>query len=238
MEASDQGRAFSLVSKDPVSSHWVVNGRYMSFSDYRFALKARLNLLPTKTVVKRIGRPINNVNCSRCNQAPETLAHILNACSPNAGLMRERHNSILKRLVKAVPQSAGNKFVEQKVLNSPYDLRPDLVVLNDEANSATIVDVTIPFEASPLAFTTAGEEKLRKYAPLVEWLTEKGYKTSSFAFIVGALGAWDPDNMHALGALSIGRNYSKLFKKLCVLDAIHGSHNIWRQKNSSPITSC
>ena len=193
----------------------------MSFSDYRFALKARLNLLPTKTVVKRIGRPINNINCSRCNQAPETLAHILNACSPNAGLMRERHNSILKRLVKAVPQSAGNKFVEQKVLNSPYDLRPDLVVLNDEANSATIVDVTIPFEASPLAFTTAGEEKLCKYAPLVEWLTEKGYKTSSFAFIVGALGAWDPDNMHALGALSIGRNYSKLFKKLCVLDAIY-----------------
>ena len=76
-------------------------------------------------------------------------------------LMRERHNSILKRLVKAVPQSAGNKFVEQKVLNSPYDLRPDLVVLNDEANSATIVDVTIPFEASPHTFTTAGEEKLR-----------------------------------------------------------------------------
>ena len=123
--------------------------------------------------------------------------------------------------------------MEQKVLNSPYDLRPDLVVLNDEANSATIVDVTIPFEASPQAFTTAGEEKIRKYAPLVEWLTEKGYKTSSFAFIVGALGAWDPDNMQALLALSIGHNYSKLFKKLCVVDAIHGSHNIWKQKNSS-----
>lgn len=36
-------------------------------------------------------------------------------CTLNTGLMRARHNSILKRLVKAVPSEAGEKFVEQKL---------------------------------------------------------------------------------------------------------------------------
>ena len=133
LEAPDQGRAFHLVSKDPVSSHWIASGAYTSFSDFRFALRARLNLLPTKTVAKRVGHAIADDTCLKCRSAPETLAHILNACPPNAGLMRERHGKILKRLIKATPTSAGNKFAEQKIKDSPGDLRPDLVVLNDES---------------------------------------------------------------------------------------------------------
>ena len=237
LEAPDQGRAFHLVSKDPVSSHWIASGAYTSFSDFRFALRARLNLLPTKTVAKRVGHAIADDTCPKCRSAPETLGHILNTCPPNAGLMRERHGKILKRLIKATPTSAGNKFAEQKIKDSPGDLRPDLVVLNDESSTAVIVDVTIPIETSPSSFDAAREEKLRKYTPLAEWLTTQGYtNVSTHAFIVGSLGSWDPDNVQALKALSIGRRYSVLMSKLCVVDAINGSNTIWRQR-SKPRTA-
>ena len=203
LEAQDQGRTFHLVSKNPCSNHWITAGAFTSFSDYRFAIRARLNLLPTKTVAKRTGHPEIDTTYPKCHQAPETLGHILNACMPNAGLMRERHNAILKRLVKAVPREAGDKFVEQKIRDAPGDLRPDLVTLNHEKKVATIVDVTIPYEGEVNSFNAARVEKLRKYTPLKEWLSDKGFTVTLHAFIVGALGVWDSTSDEALQALGI-----------------------------------
>ena len=48
------------VSAHPASSHWIKYGRYTSFQEYRFAHKARLNLLPTRTVRKRSGEARHN----------------------------------------------------------------------------------------------------------------------------------------------------------------------------------
>ena len=166
LEAQDQGRTFHLVSKTPSSNHWIHAGAYTTFSDYRFAIRARLNLLPTRTVAKRAGHPEIDTTCPKCHQAPETLGHVLNACTPNTGLMRERHNAILKRLVKAVPREAGEKYVEQNIRDAPGDLRPDLVILSQEKKVATIVDVTIPYEGEVNSFIAARAEKLRKYHPL------------------------------------------------------------------------
>jgi hypothetical protein len=77
----------------------------MSFADYRFAIKARLNLLPTKTVARRAGKNPTDTMCPVCHQQPDTLAHCLNACMPQARMMTDRHNKILNRLVRAIPKS-------------------------------------------------------------------------------------------------------------------------------------
>ena len=84
-----------------------------------------------------------NGRCPKCHSAEETLGHVLNACTPNAGLMRDRHNSVLKRLVKAIPPEVGDKFVEQRVQECTEDLRPDIVIKNSSTSTAYIVDVTI-----------------------------------------------------------------------------------------------
>ncbi len=76
-------------------------------------MKGRLNLLPMKSVVRRAGKPSLDTTCPKCKKSPETLGHVLNACTPNMGLMRERHNLILQRLVKAIPTSLGDKYIEQ-----------------------------------------------------------------------------------------------------------------------------
>ncbi|GBN77603.1 Retrovirus-related Pol polyprotein from type-2 retrotransposable element R2DM [Araneus ventricosus] len=42
----DQGRIMECVSQSAASSHFMLNGQYLRFSEYRFIHRARLNLLP------------------------------------------------------------------------------------------------------------------------------------------------------------------------------------------------
>lgn len=48
-----QGRSLHLVSQHPSSSHWISEGSFILFANYQFVIKGRLNLLPTKIVIKR-----------------------------------------------------------------------------------------------------------------------------------------------------------------------------------------
>ena len=50
------------------SNYWIRGGKYTSFAEYRFAIKARLNLLPTRTVRKRGGEAILDTSCQRCHE--------------------------------------------------------------------------------------------------------------------------------------------------------------------------
>jgi len=54
-------------------------------------------------------------------------------------------------------------------------------------------------------------------------------------FIIGSLGSWDPLNRDTLKALQIGNKYARLFRKLCVSDAIKGSYMIWKSRSTEPI---
>ena len=112
LECTDQGRSFHLLAQSDTSNHWITTGKCTSFAAYRFATKARLNLFPVKTVVRRAGKALDTT-CPRCSAQPESLSHVLNACTPNAGLMRERHNTILQCLVKAANKEDKDLFVEQ-----------------------------------------------------------------------------------------------------------------------------
>ena len=67
-EASDQGRTFNCVALHPSSNHWIRSGRYISFGEYRFAMKGRLNLLPTRSVLRRSGKRQQNTSCPGCNE--------------------------------------------------------------------------------------------------------------------------------------------------------------------------
>ncbi len=93
--AKDQGRTFSTVRQHPMSNHWIPSGMYMSFSEYRFGLKARLNLLPVKMVQCRFQPTLTDTRCRRCHQHAETLSHVLNHCHHNMGLIHQRHSHIL-----------------------------------------------------------------------------------------------------------------------------------------------
>jgi hypothetical protein len=230
--SSDQGRSFHCISLHPSSSHWIPTGSYVSFAEYKFALRARLNLLPVGTVAKRL-RKVQNATCRKCRVQQESLGHVLNHCLPNAGLMRERHNTILSRVVRAIRKDGKDVFVEQSI--SPDALKPDIVVRDQATKATTVVDVTVPYEGSANAFLQARTLKEQKYAGLKSWMEgqEEYGAVTVHAFVVGALGAWDTPNKECLWALGIGRGYTTLFQKLCAVDAIKGSHAIWRSHRAT-----
>jgi hypothetical protein len=96
----------------------------------------------------------------------------------------------------------------------------------DEAKkTVAIVDVTVPFKNGYEAFQAARREKKRKYAPLVDHYTHLVYSVFLDAFIVGALGGWDPANEVVIRHLRLGYQYCKLIRKLMVSDTIRWSRD-------------
>ena len=95
LRSPDQGKCFHSVAKHTSSSNWIPNGKYLSFSEYHFAHKGRLNLLPTCTVQKRMGQLRGSLHCRRCGGHPETLVHAINHCTTSMGLITTRHGEIL-----------------------------------------------------------------------------------------------------------------------------------------------
>ena len=115
----DQGRAFHSICQHPDSSFFTFTGQFLSFYQYRFVHKARTNLLPVRTVQARCRRLVPSLQCRVCGRMPETLSHVLNHCLPAMDLIRARHNSIVDRIVRAVPAHLGKIFREQPPPGTP-----------------------------------------------------------------------------------------------------------------------
>eukprot|EP00731_Ephydatia_muelleri_P013746 Em0007g1056a len=227
--SADQGRATFSTSLHPDSTFFTYTGAFLSFPQYRFIHRARLNLLPVRTVQARCHRPVPNTQCRTCGRVPETLAHVLNHCHSNLGMARERHNAILERIVRAVPEFLGTKMKEQPIPGTTGDNRPDLTIISPCGTRVTLVEVSCPFEGTPTALEDAANLKVTKYEPLRQQLLQTYAEVTILPFIVGSLGSWFPDNDRVLSTLRIGRKYAALMRRLCVVSAIAGSQNIWYQ---------
>ncbi|KAH1002979.1 hypothetical protein HUJ05_010933 [Dendroctonus ponderosae] len=107
------------------------------------------------------------------------------------------------------------------------NVRPDLVIINERAKSATVIDIATPFENRTVAFDAARLEKRTKYSHVTDHYQQQGYYVFTDAFIVGALGGWDPANERVIAHLGIGRHYSQLMRRLMCSDAIRWSRDIY-----------
>ena len=177
----------------------------------------------------RCHRPVPTTLCCRCGREQETLAHVLNHCHYNLGMVRDRHNSILERIVRAVPEHMGTKMKEQPLPGTSGANRPDLTIISPDESSAFIVEVCCPFEGSPTALEDAARSKVEKYQPLRQTLLQRYTSVEVLPFIVGSLGSWYPPNDRVLSRLHIGWRYASLMRRLCVVSAIAGSQTIWYQ---------
>ena len=201
--SSDQGRAFDSLSLHHDSSYFTYTGAFLSFYQYRFIHKARLNLLPVRTVQARCHRPVPNTLCRHCGREQETLAHTLNHCTHNLGMARDRHNSVLERIIRAVPEHLGTKRKEQAIPGTSGANRPDLTIVSPDESSIILVEVCCPFEGSPTALEDAANTKLQKYEPLRQTLLQRYSSVEMFPFIVGSLGSWYPPNDRVLSRLTL-----------------------------------
>ncbi|GFV77836.1 uncharacterized protein TNCV_4674301 [Trichonephila clavipes] len=177
------------VAMAPASTHFLTDGKYTRFADWRFIHKARLNLVPLNAN-KRGPQPSLRA-CRKCGQWDETLPHVLNHCKSYSAAWQLRHNAVLAR-IRAAVAFKGTILSENQVVG-PNRLPPDLVANVD--NKIYIIDVTIPFENRRQAFGQARERKVHKYLELIPYFPSLGFRHIQIVpIVVGALGAWDPEN--------------------------------------------
>ena len=222
----DQGKVFEVSSRAGVSNHFVRGGSFTRFADWRFIHRARLDVLPLNGA-RRWGE--GDRRCRRCGEATETLPHVINHCGVHSAAIQLRHDAVLHRLWRAC-RLPGEARVNQRVegvQGELRELRPDLVVRHELSKSVVICDVTIPFENRSESFDEARARKVAKYAALAEELHRQGYRVAVTAFVVGALGSWDPRNEAVLAMLRIGSRYAHLMRRLMVSDTIRWSRDIY-----------
>ncbi|GBN69625.1 Retrovirus-related Pol polyprotein from type-2 retrotransposable element R2DM [Araneus ventricosus] len=218
----DQGKVMECVAMSPTSSHFIGNGIYTRFSEYRFIHRARLNLLPLNGLPWKEG---TNKRCRRCDKADlETLPHVINHCEAHSTAWQLRHDNIQNRVLNAAQNSSAEIISVNKKIVKSINLRPDIVMKLD--NIIYLVDITCPFENRIDGFEKAKQEKLRKYQVLIEHLLPQASAVEIVPIVVGAFGAWDPANDKFLLKI-MAKSYLKTLCKLCVSDNIRWARDIY-----------
>jgi hypothetical protein len=228
----DQGRAFGQISKDKSNNMFVRDGKFISHASFKWIHSARVNQLAVNAAPGR-GRhqPIADQLCRRCNVGQrETLAHVLCHCHIHlAKAITSRHNIVqghFERLLRTKFPTADIS-IGQACGVAGRALKPDIVVLDINSKSAYIFDIRCPFEGSTNSFANARTEKQLKYEPERKAFQDRGFRTVCDAFLVGALGSWDPLNDAVLKCVGFKSPDLKLFKRRVIADTIDVSRCIY-----------
>jgi hypothetical protein len=126
--------------KDNATSNAMLTDIYTRRSDafFRFTVVGRADCLPTPVNLWRWFNDRGNEDCPRCNKGrKQTLAHILNECTPNYNLMTKRHDRLAEVTRRAVVKFIGRNLQSEIRENQRADqadlpeelraLRPDMM---------------------------------------------------------------------------------------------------------------
>ncbi|XP_046404452.1 uncharacterized protein T26G10.4-like [Ischnura elegans] len=221
----DQGKVFECISASPFSNHFLRTGANTRFCDWRFVHRARLGVVPLNAATR--WGPRDDLRCRRCGWQSETLPHVLDHCQVHSSAWRGRHDAILHRLAGEVPRAGVEIRVDRTPPMIDSALRRDLVVVDEGRRKIVIVDVTVPFENRKNALDVARQTKFQKYSSIAQQLADRGYTVSLSALVVGALGAWDPQNWVVFRDLGIAKRNVGRIAKFMISDAIRWSRDIY-----------
>ncbi|GBN32992.1 Retrovirus-related Pol polyprotein from type-1 retrotransposable element R2 [Araneus ventricosus] len=106
IEMPNQGKVMECVAQSTASSHFLTDGKFTRFCDFKFIIPARLNLLPLKGA--QTWRPASEKLCNKCNKGElETLPHVLNHC-PSRSRGWQLTMLLSDRIVKLCPLEANS----------------------------------------------------------------------------------------------------------------------------------
>ena len=185
-------------------SQSLLNNSALNEDILTFTGKARLQVLPTRLNLS-IWFPATQA--PRClhhtsEHITETLSHILNGCHAYKGMYIARHDRIVDLIVKDISNhfplsvrmykhSQVKPSMFQRCSSNPSTLlhlvanTPDVVIINEESREVHILEVGCSFDSSmEESFYT----KVVKYQPLLNTISELGYRCTLLVFIFGSLG--------------------------------------------------
>ncbi|XP_055947154.1 uncharacterized protein LOC129980796 [Argiope bruennichi] len=171
------------------SSHFITEGAFTRFADWRFIHKARLNLVLLNGCQQ--WKAARDQECRCCDNPQETLSHALNRCwGSKSRAYQLRHNCLVERVKKAAERDFTIISENEQVAGTR--LRPDIIL--EDNRKILVVDITVPFENKREAFDKARQMKIEKYASLVDILKKPGKTVEILPFVIGSLDSWDPNN--------------------------------------------
>ncbi len=104
---------------------------------------------------------------------------------------------------------------------------PDVDVINEECKEVFVLEIACTFDSSmEEAFLT----KVIKYQPLLNVISEIGYRGRLLVFIFGSLGHTHRLVVRGLQQLGMPKKRAKRLAKYCSLSAIIDSRHIWRRR--------
>ncbi|KAF8797255.1 Retrovirus-related Pol polyprotein type-1 like protein [Argiope bruennichi] len=170
-------------------SHFITEGAFTRFADWRFIHKARLNLVLLNGCQQ--WKAARDQECRCCDNPQETLSHALNRCwGSKSRAYQLRHNCLVERVKKAAERDFTIISENEQVAGTR--LRPDIIL--EDNRKILVVDITVPFENKREAFDKARQMKIEKYASLVDILKKPGKTVEILPFVIGSLDSWDPNN--------------------------------------------
>jgi hypothetical protein len=191
-------------------------------------------------------------HCPRCGNArQQTLAHILNECTPNFSLMTRRHNQVAAVVKEAIINFIQEELRSDILENSQIQaeglseglqaLRPDMVFQRqpresreEERQVTEILEFSCPYGYISRGLNTLErvyEQKRRKYAELAQELKRlRNEQVHVTAVIVSSMGAVYLPSLKGLQIIlkCNDRELRKLGRRMSEA-AIMGSMEIWRQ---------
>ena len=179
--------------------------------------------------------------CKLCGEK-QTLPHVLNQCPTALNLRRynTRHDSVLKEIEQGVRLhlSEGECLLADLPDYQPYtfpphithtDLRPDLVLWNNEEKTVCVIELTICYETR---FEEAHILKKNKYADLIEAIEATEFIPELITLEVGSRGPYNPAGFNDLRAhITIPQKAWKHMLTNITRTVIVESHKIWTKRN-------
>ena len=160
------GVGHEIFSSCPMTNKWL-NGTFkgMNARTYIRGIKLRTNSLETKVTCTR-GMEVNKT-CRLCNNAEESLMHILQICECTRGTRYTRHHKLRYAVAQKLRHKGYEVYEEQTYYPNENNLkccRPDIIAIKN--NKAYILDVTYVYEISGASFIRAYQDRKQRYEPI------------------------------------------------------------------------
>jgi hypothetical protein len=235
---ADQGR--TVRAHGGPGSSFLTRGTGMWDSDYAFAVKARLNQLDTRSVLKRKGQRTDATCRSHECRSTETLAHVLNHCPQTSEAVTKRHDTALKLITNAIEQrilrtqQRLHLVVNETVDGMERQLRPDIQLYDSRSKTAVVADLAITFEDQQRdapefsSMAASAQRKIDKYQAIKAHLELQGWTVHLTALVYGSLGSVSPRNFKAYTEeLGILKKDARRLDTAISTENIKASRRIW-----------
>ncbi|KAI3378732.1 hypothetical protein SNEBB_005667 [Seison nebaliae] len=124
------------------ANKWIKNDRLPTKVRNDF-FKLRYNIMPTNSTTHFFNG--GKKKCRGCGGPSETVKHLITRCPGTKGLIMNRHNEVMKRLIKLGTRQRNTTTYQEKCFKTEDGVvKPDLVIVNGK--TATIMEIAVTFE--------------------------------------------------------------------------------------------